>query len=289
MVKNNPHSVDKEYKTLFKIFRIILYLYFFLNGEEIEFKNIEIFETGQRKDIVLIVDKKIIKIIEIMSTPLYESKMRDLYDYYMSEVNDPENNGLPVEVEVISIAKPSRGITKVEIDKNINFKVAPIFLKNKNGQKVLNKLTAKTMMQEELSNDECMELLLLPDMDIEMPIKTLMHMIFAIITYANISKKMQTKLIIGANAVLVRFYDEEEIKEMVDVLLNKTQNPEAQKIVEENDYNLDFLYEDGYQEGKIDESIRIAKNLIAMGMDFELISQGTSFSIKALERLKREL
>ena len=59
----------------------------------------------------------------------------------------------------------------------------------------------------------------------------------------------------------------------------------SKKNIEENDYKLDFLYEDGYQDG----IIQVTKNLIKDGVDFESISRNTGFSIKALERLKREL
>ena len=73
------------------------------------------------------------------------------------------------------------------------------------------------------------------------------------------------------------------------MLSEKPQNRQTTKIVEEDDFRWDSLYNYLYNEGRIDESIRITKNLIKDGIDFESISRNTGFSIKALERLKREL
>ena len=300
MVTNNPNSVDLSYKTIFYIFGIIFYLYFFEDGEEIEFKYTELPFTGQRKDMVIKVDKKIIKIIEFMSNAIYDKKMLSLYDYYKSEDRNPDNHGLPVVVEVISIAKQTRGITKIKINKNIDFNIDPIFLKDKDGQKVLSNLITKTITQEKLSNNECLDLLLLPDMDIEMPIDALMNMICYILINANVSKKMQTKLILGENTVLARFYNENEIKEKVDMLIEKTKNTEAQSTIEKFGYGF-YQYNDGFfdgfQNGKtkgknegIDEGkIEIIISLIEKGYDLESICNDTDLSEETIEKLKRKL
>ena len=76
---------------------------------------------------------------------------------------------------------------------------------------------------------------------------------------------------------------------MIKMLSEKPQNRQTKKIDEEDDYGWDSLYNYLYNEGKIDGSIRITKNLIKDGIDFETISRNTGFSIKALERLKRDL
>lgn len=186
MAANSPQSADRSYKFNYKMLGIKFHRYLYRNGESIEFIETEIADTGQRKDMVVKVDNSIIQITEFMSTALYDEKLRDIFDYHESVRNDSQYDNFEVQTGVISIANPHHGKNKVEIDKNITFHVDTIFIKQKDGMKVLNTLVYKTIMQEELSDREEIDLLLLPDMDIDLPIKSLMKMICYLIGNANI-------------------------------------------------------------------------------------------------------
>lgn len=157
-------------------------------GEYIKFIETEIPETGQLKDMVVIVDGEKIQITEFMSTPLNDGKLRNLYDYHDLTRRNPENCDYDVETGVFSIANPNHGKESVEIDENITFHIKTIFTKNRDGWKVLSTLVYKTIIQEELSEKEAIDLSILPDMDIKMPIKTLMIFIIVLIGLANIPK-----------------------------------------------------------------------------------------------------
>lgn len=183
---NNPQSADRSYKFNYKLLGIKFHRYLYGEGTEIEFIETEIPETGQLKDMVVKVDGKTIQITEFMSKALYDEKLRDIFDYHDSTRNDPQYMNFEVQTGVISIANPHHGKNKVEIDKNITFHVDTIFIKQKDGWKVLNTLVYKIIIDEKLSDIDAIDLLLLPDMDIDLPIKSLMSLICFLIGNANI-------------------------------------------------------------------------------------------------------
>lgn len=151
MVANNPQSVDRSYKFMYKLLGPKFHRYFYRKGKKIEFIETEIPNTGQRKDIVVKVDGKTILITEFMAKPLSDEKLRDVFDYHISSRNDPSYKDFNVKTCVISIANPNHGKKKVEIDDNITFHVNPIFTKRKDGWKVLSSVIYKTILQQELS------------------------------------------------------------------------------------------------------------------------------------------
>lgn len=109
MTVNNPQSADRSYKFMYKLLGAIFHRYLYHEGEDVEFIDTEISDTGQRKDISVKVDKKIIQITEFMSKALYDKKLRDIFDYHNSTRIDPKNNGFYVKTGVLSIANPKHG------------------------------------------------------------------------------------------------------------------------------------------------------------------------------------
>ena len=162
MAKNNPHSVDRSYKYLYKTLKIKFHRYLFHEGEKIEFIETEIPETGQRKDLVVKEDDTIIRILEFMSKALYDAKLIDIFDYFMDTLRDPQYEDYDVVATVISIANPHHGKNVVTMSVNIDFHPEIIFIKEKDGQKVLSTIIHKILLKEELSDDEAIDLLLLP-------------------------------------------------------------------------------------------------------------------------------
>ena len=61
-----------------------------------------------------------------------------------------------------------------------------MLIKQKDGWKVLNSLFYKIIIDEKLSDIDAIDLLLLPDMDIDLPIKSLMSLICFLIGNSNI-------------------------------------------------------------------------------------------------------
>lgn len=260
--------------------------YLYKEGENIEFIETEIPDTGQGKDIAVKVDGRVIMITEFMAKALYNGKLMDLFDYHQSARIDPQYKNFEVRTNVVSIANPHHGKNKVEIDKNITFHVDTIFTKQKDGWKVLNSLIYKTITQEELSDEDAIDLLLLPDMDIEMPIKALMKMIIVIMGKVNIADvNFKEKLVLCEIQVLARFFKNDELSEMIEMLTTETKQSEVERIIEKYGQGFDVIYFDGKADGKLEVVINLIKN----GFDEEVISINTGLSIDQIRNIKRKL
>ena len=294
MPVNNPQSADRSYKFNYKMLGIKFHGYLYGKGETIEFIETEIPDTGQRKDMVVKVDGKVIQITEFMSKALYDDKFHDIFNYHLSVFTDDEYENLEVQTGVISIANPHHGKNKVEIDKNITFHVDTIFTKHKDGWKVLNTIVYKTITQEELSDMEAIDLLILPDMNIDIPIKSLMSMICCLIGNANIQDDdFKKKIILCEIKVLARFFKDDELSGMIEMLKTQTRNPEVQRIIEKYGEGFDTIYFDGKADGKIEEKaeakLDIVKKGLSDGIDEGIISRLTGFSIDQIKDIKRKL
>lgn len=286
MPLNNPLSVDKSYKFKYKRLGIKFHRYIYNQGEEIEFIETEIPETGQRKDIVVKEDEKKIQITEFMSKALYDEKLHDIFKYHESTRCDPQYKDFKIKTDVVSIANPRHGKNKLEIDENITFHVNTYFTQEKNGWKILNNLIYKTITQQELSDTEAIDLLILPDMDIELPIKQLMTIICFLIGHANIpDTDFKTDIIVCEIPVLARFFKDKELSEMKEMLQAQTKDPKVQRIIEEYGNGFDVFYLDGKADGKFD----VAINLLKDGFDEEVISRNTGIPIDKIKELKRKL
>jgi len=302
MAVNNPQSVDRSYKFMYRLLGVIFHRYMYGTGEYIKFIETEIPETGQLKDMVVIVDGEKIQITEFMSTPLNDGKLRNLYDYHDLTRRNPENCDYDVETGVFSIANPNHGKESVEIDENITFHIKTIFTKNRDGWKVLSTLVYKTIIQEELSEKEAIDLLILPDMDIKMPIKTLMIFIIVLIGLANIPKdNFKEKIILCEIKVLARFFKDEELSEMIAMLKTVTTSPEVARVIEKYGEGFHLIYFEGKEDGRnqglaegrnhgiTEGKLEDARNLLVEGIDEEVISRCTGISIEEIRELKRKL
>ena len=286
MPANNPQSADRSYKFTYKMLGIKFHRYLYHEGETIEFVETEIPDTGQRKDMTVKVDGKHIQITEFMSKALYSEKLNDVFDYHDSTRNDQEYKDFEVRTGVVSISNPNHGINSVEIDRNITFHTETIFIKQMNGRKVLNSLVYKTITQEELSDSEAIDLLLLPDMDIDIPIKSLMKMICFIMGHANIpDDDFKMKIILCEIKVLARFFKQKELSEMIELLKTQTKNTEVERIIQKYGQGFDTIYFDG----KYDNKLEVARNFLEDGFDEKVISKNTGLSINEIKKLKRKL
>lgn len=306
MVVNNPHSVDRYYKFIYKLFEIKFHKYFYQEGSEIKFTETEIQNTGQRKDIVVKIDNNRIRITEFMSKALYNDKLKDLHQYYDHSTHDSQNEGMEVNISVISTANPNHGKTSVKINQYITFHIKPIFIKEMNGREMLSTLKDKCKKQEQFTDNDAISLLILPDTDIDMPIKKICSEIFTLIGKCKMKdEKFKNNIIIAEIKFLSRFFKGEELKEMIKMLKSQTNNSEIDKIVEKYGPGFDSIYFDGKADG-IEEGIKegikegrkegrddgfsdakreIARNLLADGFDEKTVSRNTGMSIDELKKL----
>ena len=96
---------------------------------------------------------------------------------------------------------------------------------------------------------------------------------------------MKEKLLLCEIKVLERFFTGDELKEMIDMLKCETEIPEIAKVIEKYGVGFDVIYFDGKAAAKLET----AENFLKAGVDIEIISQCTGFSIDKLKEIKRKL
>ena len=138
------------------------------------------------------------------------------------------------------------------------------------------------------------DLIILHDVDIDVPIKQLMKFICFLIANCNIpDDDFKKRIILCEIKVLARFFKDDELLEMIDLLKTLTKNPEVERIIEKYGEGFDSIYfdgkADGFTEGIDDGKLQVARNLLKKGVNVELISECTGISIDKIKNLKREL
>ncbi len=296
MPVNNPHSVDRAYKFIYRLLGIIFHWYLYMEGEEIEFIETEIADIGQRRDVMVKVDGKTIQITEFMAKALDDKKLKVIFHYHVSTRMNREYKNFNVKMGVFSIAEPTHGIDSLDIDENITFHVDVKFAKSKNAWKVLSTLVYKSVTQEELTCMEAVDLLVLSDMymgkgeNMELPIRIFMTMI--IVLMGNIeypSPDLKEKIFLCEKMVLARFFTGEELIEMIDMLKSVSKNPEIARKIKEYGPGYDGIYLDGRADGFSNAKHEHARKLLAKDVDVEIISDCIGISIDELEKIKEEL
>ena len=141
-------------------------------------------------------------------------------------------------------------------------------------------------MHEELTDFEAICLLVLPDMNIDIPIKQLLNMICFIYGNANIPEfEFKIKIYSCLIMLFKRFYKDDELEEMIDMLRTANQDPKIAEIVEKYGWGFDEIYYNGMEDG----AIKNARKLLANGVDINIISDSLGISIEELEKIKRKL
>lgn len=286
MQVSTHQPADKVSKFIYKRLGIRFHRYLYKEGKSIEFIDTEIPETGQRRDITVKVDDNHIRITEFMSKALDDDKLNSMFDYHESIRCDVNYQNFGVKSGLLSSANPNHGKRQIRIDNNITFKPETIFTKNRNGWEVLNTSINKVIIQEEFCDDEAIDLLMLPDMTIDLPINVLMKAICVLINHAVIPDKNFKNDIINCEIqVLKRFFDGDELSGMVKMLRLESENPERMRIIEKYGQGYDLLYFDAQYETRLED----AKSFIRCGVDLEIISKALGYSIEFLEKIKKEL
>ena len=234
------------------------------------------------------------RLTEFMSTPLTPDKKLDLFDYHLSPRNDPIYKNIKVKSAVVSTAKIGKETESIDVDDNVTFKLPVKFIKSNNGRKVLNTLIDKSNTQEEISALDAVKLILLPDMDIKMPIKELMSKIIVLIGKLNFpTVELKEKTINCEYMFLGRFFSGKEFDEMINMLKSEVNDPIFAHIIEKFGPGLEVYYlggkQDGYAEGRAEVQTEIAINLIKDGFSEEIVAFNTKLPLSKIKQLKREL
>jgi predicted transposase/invertase (TIGR01784 family) len=171
------------------------------------------------------------------------------------------------------------------------------FYKVKASSETLNVVRNKNENNIPLTDNEAIDLLIVPDMTHDYNIRELLEMTSELIRNAKIlDREFHCDLIDCQKKVMQRFIKKEERKEMENMLNLKAEDYGLEPNVTgfEEAVNLSYLdgKREGISEGKKDgkkEGIEdTAKNLIELGFEDEIISKATKLDLKTIKKLRNE-
>ncbi len=117
----NFSGKDESYKYMIKNIGVPILEKLGHQADNVEFKNVELIPKAKDKkymDILCTVDGKFNLNIEPQSTPVYDTKMEDMYKY--RTYTQCEDN-LPFKTLVLATYNPNHGRRSLEIDEQVNF------------------------------------------------------------------------------------------------------------------------------------------------------------------------
>ena len=305
-------SEDETYKFIIKTLGIRFHRHLGYDGDSIEFKNVELNPLAldnKLMDILYEVDGKHNRNIELQSTPVYDSKLSDMYKY---RIYTQCEDGKAFKTGVFATYPPSLGRKEIVIDGNVIFRPEFYYTKNQNAGEFLSTIKDKVNNEIALSDDEAIDLIIAPDMEHDFDIKQLLEFTSKLLVKAVIpDKKFHFDLIDCQKKMLQRFLKVDERKEVEKMLKFKAEDFGLEPNVTGFEESINLAYLDGKREGKSEgisegydkgksegydkgksegydqSSEDTARNLLDLGVDEEIISKATGLDLDSIQSLKK--
>ena len=293
---------DVTYKFIIKTLKHRFFRHLGYEGENIVFENVEQIPMGPDQkimDILAKVNGNLKRNIEVQSTPVYDSKMLDMYKY---RIYNQADEFTVFKTTVFATYPPTQGIEEIEIDGDINFHPDFFYTKNLQASEILKTIKTKNDNKEELSETEAINLIIAPDTSHNYDMVELLEITSELLSNAVISDtKFRNDLIQCQRKMLQRFLKKDKREEIEIMYKFRAQDYGIEPNVTGIEEEIEISYQDGRQEG-LDEGIdqgisqgidetktKIAKRLIQTGCDDKFIEKITDLEISDIEKLKKEI
>lgn len=289
---------DVTYKFIIKTLKHRFFRHLGYEGENIVFENVEQIPMGPDQkimDILAKVNGNLKRNIEVQSTPVYDSKMLDMYKY---RIYNQADEFTVFKTTVFATYPPTQGIEEIEIDGDINFHPDFFYTKNLQASEILKTIKTKNDNKEELSETEAINLIIAPDTSHNYDMVELLEITSELLSNAVISDtKFRNDLIQCQRKMLQRFLKKDKREEIKIMYKFRAQDYGIEPNVTGIEEEIEISYQDGRQEG-LDEGINqgvdetkteITKRLIQLEFEDELIEKITDLEISDIEKLKKEI
>lgn len=298
---------DETYKFIIKKLGIRFHKRLGYDGDSIEIKNIELTPLAvdnKYMDIFYNVDGKTNHNIELQSSPVYESKLKDMYKY---RIYSESEDGMPFKSCIFATYNPNHGLKSIEIDGDINFHPDIYYLKNQNAEEVLNVIADKVKNRIPLLDTEAIDLIFIPDMENDFDIEEVMELTSKLLVNAVIEdRQFHLDLIECQKKMLQRFLKVAKRKKVEKMLNLKAEDFGFEPNVTgfEESVNLAYLdgwregfdegwrkgfdegWREGFDDGKNQTKLEDARNFLELGVDEDIISKATGLDLKTVKSLK---
>lgn len=254
------------------------------NIKEIDFKSenltynptelIELDPKIYKTDMILELDHLIV-LTEFQST-IVKTIDEKRYRLYTALVNYAKRNNKPLILIVISTAEKTK-IKQYKINKDCVFTIPIVSLKDFDGDKIINNIENKIKNNQKITRHEMLNLALAPfmsskkqlDKQIEKTVKTLDEV--------RKSMKCSSDFVFGIELLIVEKF-----------IKNERQHKKLTNILRDTMKIIDEWRQEDYENGKKEEKINTAKNMLKENYTIKQIAKITQLNIESIKQIKAE-
>lgn len=258
------------------------------NIKEIDFKSenltynptelVELDPKIYKTDMILELDHLIV-LTEFQST-IVKTIDEKRYRLYTALVDYAKRNNKPLILIVISTAEKTK-IKQYKINKDCVFTIPIVSLKDFDGDKIINNIENKIKNNQKITRHEMLNLALAPFMSSKKPLNKQIEKTVKTLDEVRKSMKCNSDFVFGIELLIVEKFikNERQHKKLTNILRD------TMKIIDEWRQE---DYENGKQEGKEEEKINTAKNMLKENYTIKQIATITQLNIESIKQIKAE-
>ena len=231
-----------------------------------------------KTDMILELDHLIV-LTEFQST-IVKTPDEKLYRLYTALVDYAKRNNKPLILIVISTAEKTK-IKQYKINKDCVFTIPIVSLKDFDGDKIINNIENKIKNNQKITRHEMLNLALAPFMSSKKPLDKQIEKTVKTLDEVRKSMKCSSDFVFGIELLIVEKFikNERQHKKLTNILRD------TMKIIDEWRQE---DYENGKKEGKEEEKINTAKNMLKENYTIKQIATITQLNIESIKQIKAE-
>jgi len=231
-----------------------------------------------KTDMILELDHLIV-LTEFQST-IVKTIDEKRYRLYTALVDYAKRNNKPPILIVISTAEKTK-IKQYKINKDCVFTIPIISLKDFDGDKIINNIENKIKNNQKITRHEMLNLALAPFMSSKKPLDKQIEKTVKTLDEVRKSMKCSSDFVFGIELLIVEKFikNERQHKKLTNILRD------TMKIIDEWRQE---DYENGKKEGKEEEKINTAKNMLKENYTIKQIATITQLNIESIKQIKAE-
>lgn len=231
-----------------------------------------------KTDMILELDHLIV-LTEFQST-IVKTIDEKRYRLYTALVDYAKRNNKPLILIVISTAEKTK-IKQYKINKDCVFTIPIVSLKDFDGDKIINNIENKIKNNQKITRHEMLNLALAPFMSSKKPLDKQIEKTVKTLDEVRKSMKCSSDFVFGIELLIVEKFikNERQHKKLTNILRD------TMKIIDEWRQE---DYENGKKEGKEEEKINTAKNMLKENYTIKQIATITQLNIESIKQIKAE-
>ena len=227
-----------------------------------------------KTDMILELDHLIV-LTEFQST-IVKTPDEKRYRLYTALVDYAKRNNKPIMLIVISTAEKTK-IKQYKINKDCVFTIPIVSLKDFDGDKIINNIENKIKNNQKITRHEMLNLALAPFMSSKKPLNKQIEKTVKTLDEVRKSMKCSSDFVFGIELLIVEKF-----------IKNERQHKKLTNILRDTMKIIDEWRQEDYENGKKEEKINTAKNMLKENYTIKQIATITQLNIESIKQIKAE-